>query len=246
MRSSPDVIHAGSARRADHRVSRRARVVLMACIVPALATSLGACGDVSIAPEPTPVVGTGEVVTEDRTAGDVERISVAAPIEVALQVGTPASVTLTAQPNILPTVKTTVQDGQLIVNVPSPGYTTEMPVLLTVITPTIDSVTLSGGAQGMLRMSGGTLRLDLSGEATMEGVGSRDALTLTASSDAAVRFAEMVVDTCTVAMSGGAEAELQVVSLLTGEASGGATITLTAPVAKVDVVTTSGASVQGP
>jgi len=228
-------------RRASHHV----RVLLLVGLLPALALVVGACGDVAIAPEATPVVGSGDVISEDRTAGPVERISVAAAIDVVVQVGTPGSVTLTAQPDILPLVSTEVRDGQLIVHVPRPGYTTTMPVQLTVITPKVTAVTLSGGARGLIEMSGGSLALDLSGGASIEGVGSLDTLHLTASSDADVVFARMVVDACTLAMSGGSAAELDVTSRLDGEVSGGATVTLTRPVPTMTVQTTSGGSVQG-
>lgn len=227
------------------RASRRARFLLLASFLPALVGTVAGCGDVAIAPAPTAVVGAGDVVKEDRTAGDVERISVAAPIQVAVQVGTPASVTLAAQPNILPLVQTEVSDGQLIVNVPVPGYTTTMPVLLTVVTPTLDALTLSGGAQGLIQVTGGELRLDLSGRATIEGAGSLDTLHLTSSSDAEVSFADLAVDTCVVNMTGGSAAELHVLRSLTGTVSGGATVTLTAPVATLNVTSESGGSVQG-
>jgi hypothetical protein len=227
------------------RASRRARVLLLVGLLPVLTMTLWACGDVAIEPDPTPVVGTGGVVTEDRTSGDVERISVAADIEVVVQIGSPVAVTLTAQPDILPAVTTETSDGQLIVNVPLPGYTTTFPVLLAVTTPTLDALTLSGGATGVVRLAGGDLRLDLSGRATIEGTGSLDNLALTSSSNAKVSFAQVTVDTCSINMSGGSAAELHVVRLLKGDASGGATVTLTQPGATVNVTTSSGASVQG-
>jgi hypothetical protein len=226
------------------RASRRTQVLLVVGLA-SLAPALGACGDVAIAPPATPVAGSGDVVSEDRTSGDIERISVAAPIAVVVQTGSPVSVTLTAQPNVLPTVTTEVRDGQLIVNVPPPGYTTAMPVQLSVVTPSLEALTLSGGASGLIQRSGGDLRLDLSGGATIEGTGTLDTLDLTASSKAVVSFGELVVNTCRVTMSGGSAAELNVVRLLEGDASGGATVTLAHPGAAVSVSTTSGASVQG-
>jgi hypothetical protein len=223
----------------------RARVILLAVLVPALVASLTACGDVAIAPDPTPVPGAGEVVTETRDVGTIERISVAAPITVVLRTGEPGSVTVSAQANIQPLVNTEVKDGQLIVNVSSPGYETTEPVTLTVVAPAITSVTVSGGATGVIEAVADALRVDLSGESELDGLGRVGTLTLTMSSDARAAFAELIVGSAVVALSGGAAAELTVVDSLTGDASEGATVTLASQPAVVDVAVSSGGSVQG-
>jgi hypothetical protein len=223
----------------------RARVILLAVLVPALVASLTACGDVAIAPEPTPVPGSGDVVTEARDVGTIERISVAAPITVVLRTGEPGSVTVSAQANIQPLVNTEVKDGQLIVNVSSPGYETTEPVTLTVVAPAITSVTVSGGATGVIEAVADALRVDLSGESELDGLGRVGTLTLTMSSDARAAFAELIAESAVVALSGGAAAELTVVDSLTGDASEGATVTLASQPAVVDVAVSSGGSVQG-
>jgi hypothetical protein len=223
----------------------RARGLFLAVIGLALAAPLAGCGDVAIAPEPTPLPGAGEVVSETRDVGAIERISIAAPITVVVRTGEPGSVTVSAQANILPLVVTEVRDGQLVVNAPPPGYTTTEPVTLTVIAPVIASVTVSGGATGILEIVGDALRVDLSGEAEFDGLGRVDALTLTMSSDARAAFAELLVGSAVVALSGGAAAELAVTGSLTGDASEGATITLASQPATVDVTVGSGGSVQG-
>ena len=223
----------------------RARVLLLAMLAPALAASLAACGDVAIEPEPTPVAGTGEVITETRDVGAFERISIAAPITVVVRTGEPGSVTVSAQENIQPLVVTEARDGQLVVTVPSPGYTTSEPVTLTVIAPAISSVTVSGGASGILEVVGDALSVDLSGAAELDGLGRVGALTLTMSSDARAAFAELIAGNAVVALSGGAAAELAVEGSLTGDASEGATVTLASQPATVNVTVSSGGSVQG-
>ncbi len=223
----------------------RTRGLPIAILATVLAAALAACGDVAIAPEPTPVPGAGEVVTETRDVGTIERISIAAPITVIVRTGEPGSVTVTAQANIQPLVVTEERDGQLIVNVPSPGYETMEPVTLTVVAPAISSVTISGGATGLLEVVGDTLQVDLSGVARMDGLGRVRSLTLTMSSDARASFAELALESAVVALSGGSAAELAVEGSLTGEASEGATVTLVSQPAVVDVTVTSGGSVQG-
>ena len=222
----------------------RVRLLVLAAALPAL-VALAGCGDVAIEPEPEAVVGAGEIVSDDRSAGPIERISVGADIQVVIRTGTPGSVTLAAQENLLPLVRTEVRDGQLIVNVPSPGYVTQEPVTLTVVAPLITAITLSGGADGALEFVGDALGVDLSGAASVTGIGRAEALTVTASSEARIDFTDLVAATADVRLSGGAGAILAVDEALTGDASGGATVTLTTPTPSVDVTTSSGGSVQG-
>jgi hypothetical protein len=216
--------------------------VLGATIVVA---SLTACGDVAIEPDPTPVAGTGDVGTESRDLGDIERISIAGPIEVVIRTGEPGSVTLSGQANLLPLVQTENRDGQLIVAVRQPGFTSTEPVTLTVVSPAISSVAVSGGARGTLEVVGEALRLDLSGAARMDGTGRLDTLDLVASSDARLDLSQLVTGDASISMSGGAAATLAVENRLSGTATGGATITLAGQPATVDVTVESGASVQG-
>ncbi len=210
-----------------------------------LAASVTACGDAPIAPEPTAVTGAGDGVIEDRTTGDVERISVAADIDVVIRTGQSPSVMLEGQANVLPTVHTETRDGQLIVNVPSPGFVSTHRVVLTVVVPAVAAVTLSGDARGTVELSTPVLRIDLSGRAALGGTGHVDALTLVASSDARLDFSAVTTTTAVVTMSGGAAATVDVSGSLSGEASGGATLTVVHPPAILNVATTSGASVQG-
>jgi hypothetical protein len=226
------------------RASRRRLAVLGATI--GLALVLGACGDAPIEPEPTPVTGGGDLVTEDRTAGEVDRISVGAAVLVVMRAGTTTSVTVTGEPNVVPLVVTETRDGQLIVNVPKPGYVTQQPVTVTVIAPAITSVALSAGAKGSLELVADGLKADLSGGAALAGVGRVERLSLVASSDGRVDFTTLVAGAADVSLSGGAAATLAVEGALTGEARGGATVTLTQEPASVAVDAATGGSVQGP
>lgn len=227
------------------RASRgRLRLAALGALI-AVSASLAACGDAPIKPAPTPVKGEGNVVTEDRTQGEISRISVGADVDLVMRTGSTTSVTIEGEPNVIPLVQTETRDGQLIVNVPSPGYVTTNTVKLTVTAPSIESVTLSAGASGSLEAVSDTLRVDLSGGAQLLGVGRAEDLQLTASSNGVVDFTSLVAGSSKVNLSGGALATLTVEQALTGQATGGATIVLTAQPKLLQVETSSGASVQG-
>ena len=226
------------------RASRRRLVALAACLV--LPFVLVACGDAPIEPPPTPVTGSGDLVTEDRTAGEVDRISVGAPVVVVMRAGTETSVTISGEANVIPLVVTETRDGQLIVNVPNPGYVTQQPVTLTVVAPAITSVALSAGAKGSIELVADSLKADLSGDAVLVGVGHVERLSLVASSEGRLDFTSLTAGAADVSMSGGAAATLAVEGALTGQVSGGATVTLTQQPGSIAVDASTGGSVQGP
>jgi hypothetical protein len=107
--------------------------------LPPLAAMLVACTALPRASNaPGPVQGEGDVASEDRTAGAFQHISASGGIHLEITEGAPTSVMLTAQPNILPLVTTEVADGQLIVNVAAPGFTSSQPVTLVVVADAVD------------------------------------------------------------------------------------------------------------
>lgn len=226
-------------------MSPRALSVAIRAVALLLATaSLAACSAALPGTSgPGPVQGEGDLVTEDRTSGDVERVSVGDGMTVAILTGEPVEVAVTAQPNLLALVRTELIDGQLVVNIESPGISSTEPVTLTVVAPAIRSVALSGGAYGAMDTQGDTLLVDVSGGAVIEATGNTGSLDLTASTGARAKLGKLVAETATVTMSGGAEAELNVVSTLTGSAASGATIHLAGTPATVDVSTGSGGMV---
>lgn len=228
------------------RAPRRAGSTLAPVLAAALSIVLAACAGLSpIATVPGPVAGQGPVTSEDRTGGEFQHLSVGGGLRVEVTSGSPVSVTLAAQANLLPLITTEVAGGQLIVNVKAPGVSTSAPMTLTVVVPDLRSMTLSGGASGTLDATVDTLALDVSGGASVEATGRARSLALTASSGAQARLAGLVVDSATVIASGGCQAELNVTSTLSGSATGGATIRLAHPPASVDVTTSGGGSVLG-
>ena len=227
------------------RARRRPATPALA-LVPLLA-ALSACGT-GLPPPATqavPVAGTGEVTTEDRTAEDFQHLSVGGGLRVVVSVGTPASVTLSAQANLLPLVMTQVTGGQLIVNVAPPGISSLEPVTLTVVVPDLRSITLSGGALGSLDATTTELAIDVSGGAQLDATGRVSTLRLTASSGAQARLSGFVAESATVAMSGGSRAVLNVVNDVSGTADGGANLQLSQQPASMTVTTSGGAIIQG-
>ena len=228
------------------RAPRRTRTCLFLLVLAASAAVAGGC--TGLPPVATPsgvIVGQGDVTPEDRTTSDFHHLSVGGGLRVVLATGSPLKVTLEAQSNLLPLITTNVVNGQLVVNVKSPGFSSSKPITLSVVAPGLQSVSLSGGAGGTLDATADQLAIDLSGGATLDATGRARTLAVTVSSGAQGRFGGLLADTATVAASGGAQAELNAVGSLTGSASEGAVVRLTRKPASLDVKTSGGALVLG-
>lgn len=228
------------------RAPRRARSCLLLLALAASTAVLAAC--TGLPPVATPsgvIVGQGDPTTEDRTTSEFQHLSVGGGLRVVLATGSPLKVTLEAQSNLLPLITTNVVNGQLVVNVKSPGFSSSKPITLSVVAPGLQSVSLSGGAGGTLDATADQLSIDLSGGATLDATGRARTLAVTVSSGAQGRFAGLLADTATVAASGGAQAEVNAVSSLTGSASEGAVVRLTQKPKSLDVKTSGGALVLG-
>ena len=229
--------------RAPRRAARLS--ILLVIGVLAVVPMLAACGDVSVAPAATAVVGGGDVATADRDLGAFTRISVGAVVKLIVGNAATAKVTIEAEPNILPLIQTSVVDGQLVINVPPPGFTSTKGVTITAVAPAIDSVSLSGGATGIVEADAAVFHLDISGSSTIQAIGTVKRLTFNATSAAVAKLADLHVTDAAITMADGASATMSVSGTLSGAMEGGASVTLTAKPASVSVTTSSGASIAG-
>lgn len=229
------------------RAPRRATLVfaVSAVVSALLATGVAACILPPLSPQSTPVQGEGAIDSVDRTTAGFSHVSIGAGMHVTVRTGSELKVTLAAQSNLLQLITTDVRDGQLIVEVASPGMSSTRPISLTIHVPVLASITLSAGASGTLEMEGGSLVVDVSAGATIKGIGEVDSLKLTVSSGATAQLGEIRAASATVMLTGGSSAELHVTGAVTGTADGGSTLRLTEPPDSVDVKTSGGASVLG-
>ena len=230
--------------RALHHAARHLAVTIVAVV--GLAPVLAGCGAMTpSSPQGDPVPGEGDVQPEVRELPTFSRVSVGAGMKVVIGIAAETEVIVTAQPNLLPLIKTEVVDGQLIVTIPSPGVTTTEPMSLALRVPALTSVALSAGSEGFLEHTGAPLNLDVSGGAKVTAIGTTPKLTLTASAGGNALLGELTAGDAAINMNDGSSAELTVTGALTGVVDGGSSVLLTTKPASVSVETKSGATVQG-
>jgi hypothetical protein len=192
------------------------------------------------------ITGEGEVQTETRDLAPFTRVSVAAGMKLIVGEASTQEVTVSAQPNILPLIKTEVVDGQLIVTLEAEGgVTATQPMSLSIKIPVIESVALSAGAVGYVEHTGGELVLDVSAGAELTAIGDTPDLRLTATTGSHAKLGELVAQDAQIRVNDGATVEVNVTGTLSGVADGGSSVILAVKPATVDVETSSGATIQG-
>lgn len=116
------------------------------------------------------VKGNGNMVTEERSVGDYDGVSVSGWFDVELVSGREGALTLQGEENLLEHIETEVKNGTLKIKTES-GYNLQpsswksKPILITVPVEDINSVVLSGSGDivGKTRMKADTFEVTMSG-----------------------------------------------------------------------------------
>jgi Putative auto-transporter adhesin, head GIN domain len=231
------------------RAPRRATIVLAVVAIASTALLVGvAAGALRMfSAQAAPVQGQGQgaLTSQDRTTTPFRRISVDVRMKVIVGTGSQTSVTVEAQPDLLPLITTEVRGDQLVVEVAPPGVSSAEPITLTVQMPELDAITLGEGAAATVEDMGGPLAVDVSAGATIIAIGGVESLAVTASGGAVAKLGDLPAGSAVVTLTGGSSAELHVTGAVTGTADAGSTLVLTQKPGSVDVKTTGGATVQG-
>jgi hypothetical protein len=187
-------------------------------------------------------VDTGPTTTETRSVGTFNAISASAGIEVHVAVGGASLVTVTAGKNVLPHIVTRVEGDRLTIE--KDGTThgkisveATMPMLTAVDASSSAAVTADG-------VNGSTVDVNTSSNATVVLAGSATALTLNSSSQSSASLGGLCVRTAVVNVSSQAHAEVRATEAVSGAVSSQAKLTILGSPARVDVSTSSQASVE--
>jgi hypothetical protein len=125
--------------------------------------------------------GSGVAKTESRDVGQFSEIEVGNAIQLDVTVGEPAEITVTADDNILPLVKTIVDGDRLTIYVDA-SFSTDLGVQVKASTPELTVLEGSGASRITAgRVAGETFSLDLSGASTCELASDAQTLSITLS-----------------------------------------------------------------
>ena len=132
-------------------------------------------------PADAQVKGTGTARTEARAVGRFSKLSAGGAIHLTITVGGATAVTVTADDNVVPLIRTRVQADRLIID-SADGYTSRTPIEVVVTTPRLTALGLSGATTAEARgLTGDRFALDLSGDSHATLTGTATAIAIAAS-----------------------------------------------------------------
>jgi len=197
------------------------------------------------------VWGSGSIVEREVVLTGFTGVQVGFGVHADITVGTPERVVLRGDDNLLALIQMKVVQGMLVAdrdprwaqNPPTPSE----PIRLTVVTPRLTQLRVSGGA--LARASGvdsPDFSLHASGGSEVGVSGQAGRLTLEASGGSAVDLREFVLNELELDASGGSRVHANVSGSVSGDLSGGAQLTCEGQPTSRGVSTSSGSGVNYP
>ena len=181
------------------------------------------------------------MVTQARQVGPFEVIEAGGGLRVEVRLGDPTSVEVTAEEAVVDLILTDVIGDTL--HIGSEPYSSSQPVVVSVVTPRLTAVALSGGCSGKVSgVAAESLDVDLSGgsQLTADGIAEELALDLSGGSQADLR--ELSARRVSADLSGASQAVVNATESVEGDASGGSILTVLGD-AEVDVEVSGGSLV---
>jgi hypothetical protein len=188
------------------------------------------------------VTGEGPVVHETRELRPFRRVEVGSGIHLVVTIGPATTIDVGAQANLLDAIATEVTTDTLHVEAAG-DFTTTEPVTVTVSTPTLEAVVLSGGAEASLDgLEVMALEVVAKGGSRVTASGAVSEVTLTADGGSQAHLGDLVASTVHVTLAGGSEVVVTADEAVDGRATGGARLTV-GGLAATDVAISGGATI---
>lgn len=188
------------------------------------------------------VQGEGPVVTEQREVRPFTRPEAGSGLHVVVAIGPAGPLDVAAQANIQDAIATDVAGDTLHVEA-TDDFTTSEPVTVTVTTPELSAVDLSGGAQAQVDgLEGAALDVSVKGGGRLTASGTVGEVSLTVDGGSGVDLAGLTATRVHIAIGGGSEATVHALDLVDGFASAGAHVSVLGG-ALIEVAASGGAEV---
>jgi hypothetical protein len=213
----------------------------LSVIVLAALTVAAGCQTVPFAGE----VGSGTARTEQRTVGGFDSIRVAAAVVATVSIGSPASVTVTADDNLLDNVTTRVVGSRLEIGATG-SFQARTQVRATVVVPTISALeATSAGRIDVADLELDALRVAADSAGRVNVAGRVATLDAHAGSAGELELGGTDVTDATVVLDSSAHAWLSVSGKVGGSVTTSAVLTLVRRPATVEVSASLSGRVEG-
>jgi hypothetical protein len=185
-------------------------------VVSTLATLLAGC----IGGSGDRVVGSGDVVRQERSLGACHQVELGGAARLQVTVGGPQSVLVEAQPNIAALIETTVSNGTLKIT-DTKQYTSSRDVVVRITVPSIDGLEISGFSDATITGAHGPkLDISVSGTGSVTASGQVDRLSLACGGAGNAQLQGLVARDAVVSLSGVGNAEINATGTLDVSISG--------------------------
>jgi hypothetical protein len=186
--------------------------------------------------------GSGVAASEDRTLPPFTSVELAGSTNVTVQVGSPQSVVVHADDNLIGHVRTTVRSGALVIDTTG-DFSTRAPMGVSVVVPELSSVRLTGS--GTVTVDGvdvPSFTASLPGSGTMRVAGRTDLLSASLGGSGQMELHGLIARAVEAQLSGSGEIQVYAVDSLDAEVSGTGSVVYAGNPPQVDrVVTGTGA-----
>ncbi|MCY2961415.1 MAG: DUF2807 domain-containing protein [Planctomycetota bacterium] len=206
------------------------------------------CGSDWALSAPSPEhTGSGTAAREERTVAEFTRLEAGGAIHVDLRIGSPRSVAVLADDNLLGHVITEVGDGTLRLTMRPGSYETRTPIRVEVVNPTLTTLVVGGAAHAAVAgLDGGSLKVSATGAGRAELAGRVDLLTGAASGAAEVRAFGLDAARVDVDVQGAGEVEVLVREELEADVSGAGKVRYRGNPPRLRTESSGAGSVTGP
>lgn len=218
---------------------RRAWMLLLSVMVGALLLAV-ACNESLVG-----VGGSGRIVTEERDIQPFTEMSVSHGIRAILSIepGAEPSLVLHYDDNLLPLLRTHVEDGRLILDA-TDSIRRSSSARIEITTDRLDRIAVSGGADVEVSgFRGSSLVIDAGGGADLHVDGQVGRLVVAAGGGADLDLSGLLADEVEVEAGGGADVSVHARQNVSAEATGGADITVYGEPPRVNMERSGGGEV---
>jgi hypothetical protein len=191
------------------------------------------------------VVGSGNLVSEEKSFTDFTAIEAGWGFEVEIIQSDSYSINITADDNMFDYIDISQTGDTLTIGLRWGSYQ-DVTLRAEITMPDLNELEFSGGTQGDVRgfTSSHDFSLVLSGGSTISLEGAANDLTISGSGGSRLYLSDFPVHDATVNLSGGSQATVNLDGRLDGDVSGGSQLKYVGNPATVDVNTSGGSTVE--
>jgi len=171
------------------------------------------------------VVGSGNIVTDERTVGAFDAIDLRVPCDLEVTIGEQKPITITTDDNIAPLIQAEIKDGTLRIWAEK-QYTTKNEPEVKITIPDLKALTIHGSSD--VRVSGldnDALAVTAHGSADLNLFGKTKSLTLVLHGSADAHAFDLTAKQAVVTVDGSADARITVADSLVATINGSGDLT---------------------